>query len=160
MRYIGLALIILAVAVVTYSYRARLFARVSTLEAYLALAMHIRSRVSGYLEPPSVWAESFSSENGDAMALALRVRGGEMPGEAYLSLMDGLLLSEEAKEMLGTFFSRLGSGGLESEREGMDSGVNRLSVLLEKERDDCAQRGRIAAVMALMLSCGGAILMI
>lgn len=160
MRYVGLLLLALAALLLTSLYRKRLLSRVATLEACLALAMHARSRVSGYLEPPSVWAESFSHGNGEVMALATRVREGEPPADAYLSAADGLSLSREAREALGVFFSELGRDGVDIERRSMDRGIDRISALLEKERDECAERGRIAAVMALMLSAGGAILII
>lgn len=160
MRYVGLALVILAAVILTSSYRAVLSARVATLESYMALILHIRSRVSGYLEPPSVWAESFGKEGDGVRAFVERVRQGESPADAYLALRDGLSLSREAKEAIGSFFSGLGREGVEAERKSMDIGVDKLSALLEKERDECEERGRIAAVMALMLSAGGAILII
>lgn len=161
MKYIGIALVVLAAALITSSYRSRLLARTSLLEAFVSLALHIRARVSGYLEPPSVWANGYQTEQkNEVQELLSRVRRGETPEAAFLAIRDGLSLPEEAKELLGSFFSGLGREDTVGEKRNMDVGVDKLSVLLEKERDECAERGRIAAVMALMLSAGGAILII
>lgn len=160
MKYVGIALVALAAALVTSSYRSRLLARTSLLETFVALALHIRARVTGYLEPPSVWANGYRAEGDEVGELLLRVRRGETPEAAYLAIRDGLSLSAEAKELVGSFLSGLGRDDVGNERKNMDIGVDKLSALLEKERDECAERGRIAAVMALMLSAGGAILII
>ena len=160
MRYIGLFFIILAALFISSAYRAALAARCAALEAFLALATHIRSRVSGYLEPPEVWASGFSAENDGVERMLGRIRSGEGVYSAYTSVRDGLSLSREAKELVGAFFKELGRDAVEIERKSMDGVVDKLSVLLDKERDECSQRGRVAAVMALMLSAGGAILII
>ena len=160
MRYVGMALIVLSAALISSAYRARLSARTAALEALVALAIHIRSRVSGYLEPPDVWAQSHRTEHAAVAELLERIRSGDSPEAAYLSVADGLSLSAEASEVFGGFFSALGRGDMGEERKKNDSCVDKLSELLEKERDECAQRGRIAAIMALMLSAGGVILII
>ena len=61
MKYLGIALIALASSLGFSVYKRKLCARVDRLSAVFRLVEHISERVSGYLEPPSVWARGFSS---------------------------------------------------------------------------------------------------
>lgn len=160
MRYIGLALLVLAVCLVCSLYRSLSASRVRVLEEFVRLVKHASSRVSAYFEPPSAWASGWRSECDGVEEFLSLVRGGAATSEAFSSVADGLSLSAEAKGRLSSLFSELGRGTVAAEGQEIDRAVRELGVLLERERSESEERVRISAVMALMLSVGFAILII
>lgn len=160
MRYIGLGLAFLAAYLLTSFYKAAISARVDTLGELVRLVGHIRSRVSGYLEPPATWAKGYSSDNEHVESFLCEVRSGVGTAEAYSAHRASFPLSAEAKERLGEFFERLGSDTLSAERRDVGAFADSLYALYEKERSEADERSRIGAVMALMISVGVALLVI
>lgn len=160
MRYIGLALSFVAAYLLSSLYKAAISARVDTLGELVRLVGHIRSRVSGYLEPPATWAAGYSSDNEWVERFLCEVRSGAGTAEAYSALCTSLNISAEAKEQLGEFFKDLGSDTLSAECRDIDTAADRLSALYEKEKSEAEERSRIGAVMALMISVGVALLVI
>lgn len=160
MRYVAIGLIAMAAAMISSWYKKRLRERVEALEAMLGLVEHISSRVSGYMEPPSVWAENFESGSRAVGELLQLIKSGVRPSEAYERSADVIGTSVEAQALLGEFFSSLGGREIAEERRSIDRTLGGLRELVERERRAADERSGVAAVMALMLSAGGAILII
>ena len=158
MKYLGLALLVLAAWLIASAYRRALRLRASALEEVVSLARYAYSRVSEHLEPPAVWAAGYQTDNPAISELLRLVRGGRTPTEALSLSAEGLMLLPELRELAYGFFDELGSLGASASRAGRS--LEALEARLLSEREECEERGRVVAVMALMLSAGGAILII
>ena len=160
MKYIGLAMLALAAVLLTGAYRRALGIRVSALEDFVRLICHVRTRVCEQIEPPREWAACYSEAGEYTKGMLELIMTGQPPSSAFRSVACGLPLSIDAREALDDFFSSLGRSGIDRERQGIEHAAARIGEILERERDERDERGRLAAVMALMLSAGGAILII
>ena len=160
MKYIGLAALALAAVLLTSAYKRALSIRVCALEDFVRLIAHIRSRVCECMDPPEGWSACYSDGGRYTEEMVVLIRNGQSPSVAFRSVSDGLPLSMDAKAALDGFFASLGKCAIAQERHGIELAVSQIGEILERERDDRDERSRLAAVMALMLSAGGAILII
>ncbi len=160
MRYLGAALIILAAALIASAYKERLHLSVSATEDVLALVRYIRERIVSGLEPPHVWARGFSGENGVLREMMTRIRGGASPLDAYLGVREELPLPADADGCFCELLSTLGGIDMARGAKLLERAEDTLSDILGKIRREAAERTRVAALVALMLSVGGAIVII
>ena len=159
MKYIGVALLFLGALLLSWGYKRRLISRSDSLSEMLRLLRHVRTRVAEYLEPPSVWAASFTSEDAWISELLFGIRMGKTPAEAYSVLSAHSPLSPAAGDVLRGLFRGphlLVSGAAAD----IDSAVAELSEIYEKERSLAEEGCRVFAVWALMLSAGVGVLVI
>lgn len=160
MRYLGAALIILAAALIASAYRERLHMRVRATEDVLALVRYIRERIVSGLEPPRVWARGFSGENQTLREMTAEIMRGVSPLDAYSDVRQRLQLSADADACLSELLSALGGIDIARGARLLERAEDTLSDILGKMRREAAERTRLAALVALMLSVGGAIVII
>ena len=160
MRYVGCALIMLAAALVSSWYRASMASRLAALAALLSLSRHIFSRVSEYMEPPSVWSVGFLTGCPEVDALVEMIASGMTPAEAYGRGRLRALLSPSAREAADGLFNSPPRGEIGAERRVLGEITERIAAIYESERTEAGERCRVFAVMALMLSSGAVILIV
>ena len=155
MKIFGMALILFSSLIFCREKSRAAERRVMVLEEIFRLADAMKIEIGCYLRPIGEIVSSFSSpilsECGfvsDFVSLGAY--------EAYLRLQSQLCFNEEEKNLLGTFFSRLGRGYAEDEIKLIEVFSSQLSAMLKKERENLPRQKKLSAT----LSCAAALAVI
>lgn len=159
MTYIGVVAIIIGAFMIWREYSLFLEKELSACRAFLRAISDYRDKVKCYLDSPRGWALGYRDELLEECGFLQYLRDGEDMDEAYRSVKDSLCLSEAADEIIGSCFSRLGEGYLDTELEAIEIAIKKL----EKEESVAADevtRKRRAVGAALGAFASGTVILI
>ena len=160
MKYLGMGLLLLVIFLAVRGYRARLERSADTAEAFLELIGHIYVRVSQYTESPGAWGGGFGTDNPSVGEFLSRLREGVTPSVAFAALGEEVGLSAEARERLGSLFNSLLGDDVEREKRLIAEAERDMREIVDKERHAVGENGRVAVIVAFLISAGGVILII
>ena len=152
LKYIGLALIILASLALALGYGAYSRKRLAELDGIIRLITSIRDGIEVYLKP---LYEIFSEFSDNALSAAGFVMSGDDPEAEYARLSGRLSLGSEVKRRLSEFFSVLGTSGKERELSRIEELHASLLDIRERERGELARSrsvvGTVSCAIGLLL---------
>ena len=160
MRYLGAALVILAAALIASGYKDRLSRAADTLGELLRLLRFVRSRVTCALEPPEVWARGYVTECAPVSRFVGYIAEGSAVWDAYGRVSGELDLPTEAQKTVRELFSSLGGLDVGADERALAAAEERLDAILREKRREVEERGRLAMAFALLISVGGALVII
>ena len=159
-KYSGILLILLFSSVVSREYDKYLKKRLAEASAFLSYINHIRKQISRFLSPVSDWRKSYSDSTLENIGFLPRVRDGEGLDGAFQACAEGLSLSAEMKNTLGSFFSDFGRGYLEEEIKKADAAFLQAEEIFKKESEECKKSSKIAKTLLLSLALSLALILL
>ena len=159
-KLVGIGVILMAGVMLRSLLCDRRRGRLLVCEELYRFLLHIRTRISCYLDPPSRLHIGFESLTLSECGFLGGIRAGK-------SLLDGLeasaipdVLSEEELHAAREVLSTVGTGYMDEQLRLLDGGIDAFSSLLVKEREACARDVKLINTLSASLSVGIAIILI
>ena len=155
MHLVGCALIILGAALCVGAYRRYTERAIAEGEDFLKLLDRLYDGIFCYLKTPSEIICSSELPSLNTLGFVGLVKDGVDPSAAFEQLKEKLCLGEEQKELLSSFFKRIGGGYLENEIRSIDYTKKRFAELMLGSKESLAKRvktvGAVSFAAALSL---------
>ena len=159
MIYIGAAVLISGVVLVSRVFRDYLLWQIELLDGFIAFIKKMNTHASSYLEPIKGWIFEFECTPLEEIGLLPALRDGKMPKEAYRGLKTHPS-SPEAHRALLSFFDRTGTGYISEELVAQERCLAELTKIAEGARSDAPKRARAFSALLFALVGGGVILLL
>lgn len=134
-KILGFALLFVAALCVTQGYRNYVKLRISEMESFIALLLHIKGRINRYLTPIPEIIKDFCDDNLLRIGFTDAVASGESIDSAFKNAEGGLVLGKEFKKILGEAFGTLGRGYREEVLINVDEVTSDLEKILNEEKE-------------------------
>lgn len=157
LKYIGCALILISVLIISKEYKAYSSLRVERLSDYIDFLSHIERRIGGSLMPQHRLHEGFKSSLLEEDFLPKLRDGGELYS-AYSGTESKI--AENAHKILLPYFADFGKSSRDGELERTRETVKSLISILEKEREASMKNIRLFETVSVAIGLGIIILLI
>ena len=157
LKYIGCALILISVLIISKEYKAYSSMRVERLSDYIDFLSHIERKIGGSLMPQNRLHEGFESRLLEEDFLPKLRDWGEMH-RAYSGT--GIKIAENAHRILLSYFAEFGKSSRDVELERAREAVKALTPILEKERGASEKNIRLFETVSVAIGLGIIILLI
>ena len=157
LKYIGCALILISVLIISKEYKAYSSLRVERLSDYIDFLSHIERRIGGSLMPQHRLHEGFKSRLLEEDFFPKLREGGELYS-AYTGTESKI--TENAHKILLSYFADFGKSSRDGELERTRETVKSLIPILEKEREASEKNIRLFETVSVAMGLGIIILLI
>ena len=157
MKTVGICLLLFTLFYAVRRLSAAQRARLELLGEVYDFLRYIRRQVKCYLLPLKDIAASYSTELLERCGFLDRLRSGENP---LVSFTGEYRIADAPMGVLSAAFSSFGEGYVEDEIRSLDTAIEDMSLLLSKERAECAKRVKLYSVVGAAIGVGSLILVI
>lgn len=160
LRLVGAAVIFLCAMATVREYSAFCHRRIAQSAAFLRFVRHIGDRVCVYLVPIGTAAREFDDGELSGVGFLDAVRSGGSLRSAFELSLGKLLISEQERELLSSFFKEFGSAYIDDERvrvEKMNAALLRIHTDEEKKTKESE---KVVRTLVLALALGIIILIL
>ncbi len=120
----------------------------------------MRKDIGAFLLPLSKWKIDIEASLSDCCGFFSRLNDGESLNDAFASVKDGLVLPEDVKSELESFFSDFGRGYAKEELLKLDSALSSLCAAEQKIKEDVKNDSRSVKALIIAAALGLVILLI
>ena len=159
-KLLGICAILLAAVILRSLLLERRRERHLLCEELHRFLVHIRTRISCYLDPPSRLHLNFESDVLWKCGFLKRLSDGEEVCEGLRKSSASAILTKEEYDSANEAFACVGIGYLDEQIRLLDDKSRAFSQILEKERESYARDVKLINTLTASLSIGIAILLL
>ena len=159
-KLIGALLTLSSAAVIAAKYSEHLSERAAVVRGFCELLLHIKTRISVYLLPPSELTVGFHSEALERAGFLSLCRECGTPAEAYFKMKKHLPVSKEAARALDGYFSAFGTTYKDELLRLSDATYALLLCECERLDTELPREKKLSRTVILAIALGAVILFI
>lgn len=156
--YIGCILLVVGVILVSSAVKRSIRGRTEAGESLLRLLLHLRVRMSCYLESAEDslrdYSDPYLSEAGFLPV------GADGIFAAYCRLRASVRLSAQLDSVLSEYFKSFGESYLDTEMRKINTCIERVEGIVKTEKEEGLRRGRVISVVVAAAATCFALLML